>query len=60
MIRSRTYTVAEAAEILGISKFTIYGTIRRGTFDPRIRIIRVGNRILLNAADVDRLAGAAA
>lgn len=55
-----TYTVAEAAELLGMSKFSIYGAIRRGTFDPRIRVIRAGQSIRLAKADVDALIGEAA
>ena len=56
----KTYTVQEAAELLGWSQFSIYGAIRRGTLDPRIRVIRAGRGIRLAKADVDALIGEAA
>lgn len=54
-----TYTVQEAAELLGWSPFSIYGAIRRGTLDPRIRVIRAGQSIRLAKKDIDALIGEA-
>lgn len=49
----RTYSVMEAARILGISRNSAYEGVRRG----EIPVIRVGGRILVPAAALNRLLG---
>lgn len=50
MIDRRTYTVAETARILGISRTSAYEDIRRGELPH----FRVGRRILVGRADLGR------
>lgn len=50
MIDRRTYTVAETARILGISRTSAYEAIRRGELPH----FRVGRRILVGGADLGR------
>jgi excisionase family DNA binding protein len=47
----RTYTVPEAAEILGIGRSSAYEAARRG----EIPTIRIGKLLLVPAAQLDRL-----
>ena len=49
----RTYSVHEAARILGISRNSAYDGVRRG----EIPVIRVGGRLLVPAAALNRLLG---
>ncbi len=46
-----TYTVAEVAEILGVSTSTAYESINRG----EIPHLRLGNRIVIPKAGIDSL-----
>ncbi len=46
-----TYTVAEAASLVGVTRNCMYRAARRG----EIRSIRIGERVLLSRVDVDRL-----
>jgi len=48
---SRTYSVDEAAELLGVSRFTAYAAIRGGTLPA----IRIGKRILVPKVALDRM-----
>lgn len=53
LAEQRTYSVMEAARILGISRNSAYEGVRRG----EIPVIRVGGRILVPAATLNRLLG---
>jgi len=53
LAEQRTYSVTEAARILGISRNSAYEGVRRG----EIPVIRVGGRILVPAAALNRLLG---
>ena len=49
-----TYSVAEAAEVLGVSKASAYSAVRNGT----LRTVHLGGRILIPKVAVDEfLAG---
>jgi excisionase family DNA binding protein len=50
-----TYTVTEAAQILGISRSSAYEAIRRG----EIPSIVIGHRIVIARTAIDRLLGSA-
>jgi excisionase family DNA binding protein len=49
----RTYTVTEAARILGISRSSAYEAVRRG----EIASITIGHRIVIARATIDELLG---
>ncbi len=49
----KAYSVAEAAEELGVSQWLVREAIRRG----EIRSIRIGKRIIIPAAEIDRFLG---
>lgn len=53
----QTTTVPEAAQRLGISKYTIYQAIREDRWTMPIRVIRVGTATRLVTADLDKLLG---
>ena len=46
----KAYSVAEAAEELGVSQWLVREAIRRG----EIRCARIGKRIIIPAAEIDR------
>ena len=48
-----TYTVDEAAALLGVSRLTIYAAVRRN--DTPFPVFRVGDRVLIPRAALDRL-----
>ncbi|MDP9235002.1 MAG: helix-turn-helix domain-containing protein [Actinomycetota bacterium] len=48
-----TITVAEAAEILGVNKLSLYESIRRD--EAPVPVIRIGRRIVIPKAALDRL-----
>ncbi len=50
-IKKKTYTVPEAAEILGIGRSSAYEAARRG----EIPTIRIGKLLLVPAAQLERL-----
>ncbi len=50
-----TYTVTEAAQILGISRSSAYEAVRRG----EIPSIVIGHRIVIARTAIDRLPGSA-
>lgn len=50
-----TYCTAEVAQLLGVSEWSLYQSVRRG--DPPITPIRVGRRLVWPKAAVDRLLG---
>lgn len=50
-----TYSVTEAAELLGISRSTAYECIRRG----EIPALSLGRRVVIAKATIDALVGAA-
>ena len=49
----KTYSVSEAAEVLGVSQWLVREAIRRG----EIRCARIGKRIIIPAAAIDRFLG---
>ena len=49
----KAYSAAEAAEELGVSQWLVREAIRRG----EIRSIRIGKRIIIPAAAIDRFLG---
>lgn len=49
----QTYTVEEAGQILGLSRNSAYAAAKAGT----IPNIRIGNRLLVPKAAIDRLLG---
>ncbi|MDQ3700106.1 MAG: helix-turn-helix domain-containing protein [Chloroflexota bacterium] len=51
--KSRTVSVDEAAALLGVSRNTVYRSVRDGTLGAAS--LRVGRRVLVSRADVDRL-----
>ena len=51
--KTRTVSVAEAAEILGVSRMALYQAVWGGKFPH----IRVGRRILISTAKLDELLG---
>lgn len=48
-----TVTVAEAAEILGISRRLVYDAINRN----ELRAISIGRRLVIPRAEIERLLG---
>ena len=50
-----TCTTEEFAELLGVSTWALYESVRRG--DPPIEPIRVGRRLVWSRAKVDALLG---
>jgi len=48
-----TYTVPEAATLIGIDKLTLYGAIRKG--QSPVAVIVVGRRYLIPKAALNRL-----
>ena len=50
-LKRRAYSVAEAAELLGVSNFTI----RRRIHEGQIRAIRVGSRVLVPSDSIQKL-----
>ena len=50
-LERRTYTVEEAAQILGISRSSAYEAVRKG----EIPIIKIGKLLRVPAAQLDRL-----
>lgn len=54
MSTSRTYTVTETAQRLGVPRSTLYDQIRRGTV-PHLRPIRIGARTVFPRAHIDAL-----
>lgn len=52
--RRRTYTVAEVADIVGISRSTAYEGVRRGEIPSR----RFGRRIVVFHHELERMLGA--
>jgi len=53
-MQRRTYTVTEAAQVLGISRSGAYEAVRRG----EIPSITIGHRIVVSRATIDELLGA--
>jgi excisionase family DNA binding protein len=53
MNTTRTYSVAEAAQLFGVSRDSIYKAIERGD----IKALRFGRRTVIPKAQVDRLLG---
>ncbi len=45
-------SVGEVSRILGLSKSGTYGALQHGTI--RVPLLRVGKRLLVNRADLDR------
>ena len=50
-VAALSYSVPDAAEIIGISKSTLYAMISAGT----IQCVRLGGRTLIRRADIDKL-----
>lgn len=50
-IERETYTVREAAAVLGISRYTLYDMVKAGTFPA----IRLGGRVLIARAQIDKV-----
>jgi len=50
---SPTVTVETAAEILGVSAWSLYGSLRRG--DGPLRPIRIGRRVVIPTQQLRRL-----
>lgn len=53
--QSRTVTVEYAAAALGIGRTTAYHAVRTGQFP--VRTIRIGRRVVVPRASLDRLLG---
>ena len=53
-IERQTYSVPEAANILGVHKETLYNAIKRG----EIKAIRIGRRTVISQAQLDALLSA--
>ena len=53
-IERRTYSVREAAKILGISANSAYEFVARG----ELKSVRIGRRIIIAQTEIDRLLGA--
>jgi excisionase family DNA binding protein len=51
----RLHGVKEAAEILGISVYTVRSYVRQG----KLRPVRIGRRVLLQEAELERFVGVA-
>jgi excisionase family DNA binding protein len=47
----RLLSVAEVAELVGVSKSTVYGLKRNG----KLRVCRIGRRVLVPSEDLERL-----
>lgn len=58
-VKSRTYSAAETAAILGIGKSTLHDHVRAGTAD-HLHPIRVGTTTRFPKATIDALAAGAA
>lgn len=52
-VRRRTYSVPEVAVILGIGRSTAYALVQRG----ELAALRVGGRVVIARAEIDRLLG---
>lgn len=52
-MQCRTYSVEEAAALLGIGRNTVYAAIRQGNFPTPV--IRVGKRCVIPAVALDQL-----
>ena len=52
-VRRRTYSVPEVAVILGIGRSTAYALVKRG----ELAALRVGGRVVIARAEIDRLLG---
>ncbi len=52
-VRKLTYTVPEAASMLGISRSTAYECVRRG----EIPSLTLGRRVLITRAQLEQLVG---
>lgn len=50
-IERETYTVREAAQVLGISRYTLYDMVKDGKFPA----IRLGGRVLIARAQIDKV-----
>ena len=50
-IERETYSIKEAAKVLGVSANTLYDMTKAGTFP----CIRVGSRVLISKAHIDRV-----
>ena len=50
-VAALSYSVPDAAEIIGISSSTLYAMIGAGT----IQCVRLGGRTLIRRADIDKL-----
>jgi excisionase family DNA binding protein len=48
-----TYTVPEAASLIGVDKLTLYAAIRNG--NSPVPVITVGRRLLISKVALDRL-----
>ena len=57
---SKFYTLTEVADILGISKFTLYQQSREGRLPKWMRAVRVGNATRFPKTIIDRAAQEAA
>jgi excisionase family DNA binding protein len=54
-LRRATYTIREAADILGISRSTAYESVRTGTFP--VPVIRIGRRLVISRAAIELVLG---
>lgn len=54
--QTKTYSVPQAAKILGIGQSLAYELANKG----EIRVIRLGKRLLVNKDEVERILGSAA
>lgn len=48
-----TYTVDEAAALLGVNRLTIYNAVKRN--DAPFPVVRIGDRVLIPRAALDRI-----
>lgn len=55
--KTLTYSAAETAEILGISKNALLDHARAGTLHPPIRYVAAGQAIRFTKFDVDQIVG---
>jgi excisionase family DNA binding protein len=50
-VERETYTIKEAAEVLGVSANSIYDWTKEGTFP----CVRMGTRVLINRTTVEKI-----
>ena len=51
-MKRQTLTVDEAAEVIGVSRVSLYNAIKSGEFKP---VLRIGKRILIPRAALEKM-----